>query len=96
MCLRKKKEKKCKSLIRFRSANKTKNYNSWGERKGKKKKIPKKIYRASQNIRKINVFFESLLSESFPLLGVTVHLTSPGCPPTLCWSLDLLWGQLRF
>ena len=28
-------------------------------------------------------------------LGVTVHLTSLGCPPT-SWSLDLLWGQLRF
>ena len=26
----------------------------------------------------------------------TVHLTSLGCPPTLCWSQDLLWGQLRF
>ena len=32
---------------------------------------------------------------SFPLPGVTVHLTSLGCPPTLHWSLDLLWGQLR-
>ena len=43
-----------------------------------------------------------LLLGSFPflwifcLLGVTVHLTSLGCPPTLCWSLDLPWGQLRF
>ena len=45
---------------------------------------PKRIYRTSQNIRIINVFLESLLSESFPLLGVTVHLTSLGCPPTLC------------
>ena len=43
-----------------------------------------------------NVFLESLMSGSFPLLGVTVHLTSLGCPPTLCWSLDLLWVQLRF
>ena len=41
-------------------------------------------------------FFESLLSESFTLLVVTIHLTSVGCPPTLCWSVDLLWGQLRF
>ena len=32
----------------------------------------------------------------FPLLGVTVHLTSLGWPPTLRCSLDLLWGQLRF
>ena len=77
--------KKAQILIRFHNANKTNNYNSWGERKGKKKKIPKKIYRASQNIRIIvNVFLESLLSELFPSLGVTVHLTSLGCPPTAC------------
>ena len=37
-----------------------------------------------KKIRIINIFLESLLSESFPLLGVTVHLTSLGCPPTLC------------
>ena len=43
----------------------------------------------------INPFLESLLSESFPLLGVTVHLTSLGCPPILCWSLDLLWGPAQ-
>ena len=36
-----------------------------------------------QNIRIIN-FFESLLSEFFPLLGVTVRLISLECPPTLC------------
>ena len=30
--------------------------------------------------------FESLLSESFPWLGVTVHLASIGCPPTLLIS----------
>ena len=29
-------------------------------------------------------------------MRATVHLTSLGCPPTLCWSLNLLWGQLRF
>ena len=34
------------------------------------------------------------MSESFPLLGVTVHITSLRSPVTLCWSLDLLWGQL--
>ena len=32
-----------------------------------------------------------MLSESFPLLGVTVHLASLGRPLTLCRSLDLLW-----
>ena len=51
-----------------------------GEIKGKKKS--KRIYRTGQNI--INVFLESLLSESFPSLGVTVHLSSLGGPPTLC------------
>ena len=50
---------------------------------GRKKKS-KRIYRASQDIRIINVFLESLLSEFFPSLGVTVPLTSLGCPPTLC------------
>ena len=54
----------------------------WGKR-GKERKKSKRIYRTSQNIRKINVFLESLLSESFPSLGVTVHLTSLRCPPTL-------------
>ena len=34
----------------------------------------------------INVFFESLLSKSFPSLGVTVQLISPGSPPTLLTS----------
>ena len=54
------------------------------KRKRKKKKKSKRIYRTSQNIRIINVFLESLLSESFPLLGVTVHLISLECPSTLC------------
>ena len=63
----------------------------WGE----KRKI-KRIFRTNQKIRIINVCLESLLSESSPSLGVTVHLTSLGCPPTLSWSLNLLWGQLIF
>ena len=49
-----------------------------GERKRKRKKTSKRIYRVSQNI--INVFLESLLSESFPSLGLTVHLSSLGAP----------------
>ena len=48
----------------------------------KKKNKFKRIYRTSQKIRIINVFLESLLSESFPSLGVTVPFL--GCPPTLC------------
>ena len=52
--------------------------------KEKKERKSKRIYRTSQKIRIINVFLESLLSESFPSLGATVHLTSLGSPPTLC------------
>ena len=37
----------------------------------KRKNKSKRIYRTSQHIRIINVFLESLLSESFPSLGVT-------------------------
>jgi len=77
-----KKNKKLKSLIGFLSANKINNYNR-GVKKEKRKKNPKE-YRTSQKIRIIHVFLESLLSESFPALGITVHLTSIGCPPTLC------------
>ena len=89
------KKKQLKSLIGFLSANKINMYNR-GETKGKEKeKESKGIYRTSQNIRIINLSLDSLLSESFPSLGVTAHLTSLGCPPTLNWSLDLLWGQLR-
>ena len=92
MWLRKK--KKLKSLIRFHSANKIDNYNRQGrKRRGEESKT---LYRTSQNIRILYVFLESLLPESFPSLEVTVHLTSLGCPPTLCSSLDLLWGQFRF
>ena len=50
---------------------------------GKRKKKSKIIYRASENIRITDVFLESLLSESFPSLEVTVHLTSLGCPPVI-------------
>jgi len=57
----------------FVTANKIDKYNIDG---GKGKKRKERIYRTSQNIRIINVFPESLLSESFPLLGVLVHLTS--------------------
>jgi len=70
-------KKKLRSLIRFHNANKIDNYK-------KEKKKSKSIYRTSQNIRIINVFLESLVSEFFPALGVTVHLTFLGCPPTLC------------
>ena len=41
------------------------------EKKGVEKTKSKGIYRTSENTRIINVFLESLLSESFPSLGVT-------------------------
>ena len=69
-----------KILIGFLSANKIDNYNREGK---KKKKKSQRIYRTSQKIRIINVFLESLLSGSFPMLRVAVHLTSLGCRPTL-------------
>ena len=84
--------KMLRTLSRLYRANKINNYNGGGGREEKSKRI----YNTSQNIRIINVFLESLLSVSFPSLGATVHLTSLGCPPTLGWSLDLLWRQLRF
>ena len=60
-------KKKLKSLIRFHSANKIHNYNV-GEG-GIQKNLQSKWK------HKNNVFLESLLQESFSLLGVTVHLT---------------------
>ena len=80
----KKKEKKFKSLIRLNGGNKIDNYNRVGWGQGKKGKKFKRIYRTSQNIGIVSVFLESLLSESFPSLGVTVHLTSLEIPLTLC------------
>ena len=65
------KKKKLKGLIGFYSAYKIENNN----RVGKKRENPKESIERSK-IRVINVFLESLLSESFPSLGVTVHLTS--------------------
>ena len=97
MTEKKEKKKKLKSLIRFHSANKIDSYLQRGKRGGGQKS--KRIWRTSQNIRIINVFLESLLSELFPSLGVTVHLTSLGCPPTLLISgpvvgavLILIWS----
>jgi len=57
-----------------------------GERGEKRNKKYKRFYRTSQKIRIINIFLESLLSGSFPLLGITVHLTSLERPPTLLIS----------
>ena len=78
---RKKEKTKLKILIGFLSTNKINNYNGWGVGVGSKR-----IYRTSQKIRIINVFLVSLLSDSFPVLGITVYLTSLGCPPTLLIS----------
>ena len=73
-----KKTKKLKSLIRFHTANKINNFNRGG--KQRKEKQSKKFYRTSQNIRIVNVFLESLLSESFPLLGSHSPSYLPGMP----------------
>ena len=55
-----------------------------GQGEENEKKIAKRFFRTSQKIRIIIVFIESLLSPSFPSLGVTAHFASLGCPPTLC------------
>jgi len=64
----------------------------WGGRKRKNakestKQVKNKNSKCSSGVTAIRVLSS---------LGVTVYLASLGCPPTLCWSLDLLWGQLRF
>ena len=64
-----------------------------GEKNGKRKS--KIIYRTSQNIRITKVCLESLLSESFPSLGVTVHLTSNTVlisGPTVEAAQILIWS----
>ena len=79
MWLRKEKKKTLKSLIVFLSANEINNYNrGWGMGK-KEKKIQKNLQNKSNN-KNNKCFSESLLSASFPLLGVTDHLPSLGCP----------------
>ena len=67
-------KKKVKILIGFLSANKINSYNRGGKKKKIKRKKSKRIYRTSQKMSIINVFLEPLLSESFPLLGVTATL----------------------
>ena len=47
-----------------------------GKKDEKKKKVQKNLQKKSK--------LESLLSESFLSLGVTVHLNFLGGPPTLC------------
>ena len=66
---------------------------------GKGRGESKRNYRANQNIRIINVSIEYLLSASFPLLGVIVHLTSVRCPQhcsglwTCCGAAQtLIWS----
>ena len=77
-----KEKKKLKSSIGFLSANKIDKYN---REEKKRKNKSKRICRTSQKIRIINVFPEPLLSESFPVLGLTVPSNTV-----------LISGQLRF
>ena len=78
---------KVQSLIKCHSASKIDNCNREGEKR--KKKIEKNIQKNLQNKskHKNNKCFSWFTAiRVLPLLGVTVHLTSLGCPPTLCWS----------
>ena len=84
-------KKKLQSLIGFLSANKIDNYKGGGGEG--RKKIQSNLQSKSKNQN--NVFLESLLSESFPLLGVTVHLTSLGCPPCITVYLWTCCGAVR-
>ena len=52
--------------------------------KAGEKKIQKNLQNKWKHKNNKCFFLESLLSESFPSLGVTVQLTSLGCPPSLC------------
>ena len=54
----------------------------WEKEKKEKEKIQKNLQNKFKN-KNNKCFLKSLLSESFPSLGVTIHLTSLGCPPTL-------------
>ena len=105
MCLRKKK-KKLKSLIGFLSAKKKKinNYNGWGRGKGenKTKQNFKRVYRASQKIRRTNVFLESQHpshtgSHSLPYIPMmpsnTVLISGPavGAAQILIWSYSCVF-----
>ena len=95
MWLRKTK-KELKSLIRFHSANKIDNYNRGRKQK---EKTSKRVYRASENIRKIYVFLQSNLrvpslagNHSSPHLprmpSNTVLISGPvvGAAQILIWS----------
>ena len=76
-------EKKLKNLIGFLSANKVNNYNRSGKKRKNEKKIQKNLQNKSKN--KNNKCFSWVTAvRVFPSLGVTVHLTFPGCPPTVC------------
>ena len=84
-----------KSVNRFNSISEIDNYNNKGGGEGGKiNNKSRRNYSKSQNIRIINASLESLLPVYFPSLGVTVHLASLDAFQH-CWSLDLLWGQLR-
>ena len=96
-------KKNLKSSIRFHNANKINNYNRGGKKKKEKKS--KRIYRASQNIRIINVFLESLLPRVLSLAGSysppnlrrmpsnTVPVSGPavGAVQILIWSYSCVF-----
>ena len=87
----KRKKKNLQSLIGFLSANKIDNYRDGGGEG--RQKIQGNLQSKSKN--KNNVFLESLLSESFPSLGVRVHLTSLGCPPCDTFHLWTYCGEVQ-
>jgi len=96
------KNRKRKSSVSFHSADKINNHNRGGEKEKKKKKrererekIPKELQNKSK--RKNNKCFSWVTAvRGLSLAGSHSPPHLPRMPLTLCWSLDLLWGQLRF
>ena len=85
------KKKKLKSFIRFQSANKIDNYNRGREKKGEK--IQKNLQNKSKRTNS-KCFSWITAIRVLSLAWVTVHLTTLGCPPTLCWSLTCCGAAL--
>ena len=81
---------KLKSLIRFHSANKINNYNRGGKKKIQKNLQNKSKHKNNKCFSWVTTVRSLSLSESHSPL----HL--PKIPSKLYWSLDLLWGLLKF
>ena len=87
-------KKKLKSLIGFLSANKINNYNREGKMGEKRKPIWKNLQKSKHRNNKCFSWVTAVRVLSLAGSHSLPHL--PKMPSTPCWSLDLLWGPLRF